>query len=520
MKKNQSPFTEQNSLAQLVFESVADGVVVSDLSTGLVVEANPAMAEMHGYRREEIIGRPISALIHPESQQLLTQYQQTLQTETLPRTAALHVRQDGAVLKVEWRGSIFTDAEGHPYLFLTVHEISQQLEESLNRRLLEERANEQAKLLEISEAFLSALEVKPGFILEQFRGIIDYTHAGLFTVEESTLLVLTTHNPEQLEQAPPLNIQLDVPETLTTLFKRQRPIRVPDVGGDDPAARFVWSFLGNEAAALLKGARSWMWVPLAVKGRLIAVIGLAHSEPDYFNTRHADIAMTLANQVAITLVNAELFEDAQALAVLQERQRLARNLHDAVNQSLFSAGLIAEVLPRLWEENAAEARQSLEDLRILIRGAIAEMRMLVAELRPLALTESNLGDLLHQLANSFTGRTNIPVAVGVTGDDTLVSEVQVAFYRICQEALNNIAKHANARQVRIRLHYAKDRVEMRIQDNGRGFDPHQAMPGHYGLSMMYERAESAGTTLEILSKPGKGTEIILRWQANQKQETP
>ena len=133
--------------------------------------------------------------------------------------------------------------------------------------------------------------MKPSFILEQFRGIIEYTHAGLFAVEESNLIVLTTRNPKELEQAPPLNIQLDVPETLTSLFTKQRPIRIANVRGDDPAAKFLRSFLGNEVAAMFKEARSWMWVPLAVKGRIIAVIGLAHSDQDYFTARHADMAM-------------------------------------------------------------------------------------------------------------------------------------------------------------------------------------------------------------------------------------
>ena len=111
----------------------------------------------------------------------------------------------------------------------------------------------------------------------------------------------------------------------------------------------------------------------------------------------------------------DLYEKSRALAALQERQRLAQNLHDAVNQSLFSAGLIAEVLPRLWDRDQVEARQSLEDLRRLTRGALAEMRALLAELRPSVLTDSSLGDLLRQLANAFTGRTNIPVSVNIPG---------------------------------------------------------------------------------------------------------
>ena len=140
------------------------------------------------------------------------------------------------------------------------------------------------------------------------------------------------------------------------------------------------------------------------------------------------------------------------------------------------------------------------------------MRMLVSELRPLALIDNNLSDLLHQLADAFTGRTNIRVDITITGEDILSSDVQVAVYRICQEGLNNIAKHAAASRVKIKLHYAAGKVDMHIQDNGRGFAPNLSVPGHYGLSMMNERAEAVGAKLEIMSRPGKGTAIIFRWQ--------
>ncbi len=172
-----------------------------------------------------------------------------------------------------------------------------------------------------------------------------------------------------------------------------------------------------------------MWVPLAIKGRIIGGIGVAHTDRNYFTSHHADLALTVANQAAITLVNAELYKQAQALAALQERQRLAQNLHDAVNQSLFSAGLIAEVLPRLWDRDQALARESLEDLRRLTRGAQAEMRALLAELRPSTLTDAELSDLLRLLVNSFIGRTNIPATLNVVGEGNLPADVQVAIYR-------------------------------------------------------------------------------------------
>jgi signal transduction histidine kinase len=155
------------------------------------------------------------------------------------------------------------------------------------------------------------------------------------------------------------------------------------------------------------------------------------------------------------------------------------------------------------------------------------MRELLAELRPSVLTDSSLGDLLRQLANAFTGRTNIPVSLNLTGEHILSAEFQVAFYRICQETLNNIAKHARATHVYIDLHYdigethpaTIKSAEMRICDNGQGFDPDKLpIPGHYGMDMMRERAEGVGAQLTVTSQPGHGTEVTLCWPGTPKQE--
>ncbi len=382
------------------------------------------------------------------------------------------------------------------------------------------RRREQSTLLEISQTLASALELKPGLILDQLRVIVEYTHAALFGLEELTLVALAVRGSQQLKEAMPFGIQLDKSDTLTALFDGYQPQRIADVWSTDPAAQFLRSLLNKQAAVLLEGGiRSWIWVPLAAQGRIIGGIGVAHTEPDSFTTHHADLALIVANQAAITLVNAQLYEQAQAVATLQERQRLAQNLHDAVNQSLFSASLIAEVLPRLWERNPDEGRQSLEDLRRLTRGAMAEMRGLLVELRPLVLTDSELGDLLRQLGDALTGRTNVPVAVTVIGQGDLPAEVQVTFYRLCQEGLNNIAKHAGASQVAIELKYEASKVNLRIHDNGCGFNLDQIPSSHHGLSIMRERAKAIGATLSVASQPGQGTEIAIRWLKPSEQET-
>ncbi len=324
---------------------------------------------------------------------------------------------------------------------------------------------------------------------------------------------------QKLEYAAPFQIHLKGPETLAALFNGHQPIRIADLSSTDPDAVFLRSLLKGDAAVLLEGVRAWMWVPLAVKGRIVGGLGIAHVRRNYFTAHHAALALSMADQVAITKVNAELYENARALAALQERQRLAQNLHDAVNQSLFSAGLIAEVLPRLWDRDQGEARKSLEDLRRLTRAAQAEMRALLAELRPSAITDTNLGDLLHLLGNALSGRINIPVAITAEKEVILPAEVQVAFYRVCQEALNNVAKHAKASRVDMDLKHEEATIVLRIRDNGRGFDSSQTFSGHYGMSMMPERAEAVGATLSVTSQPGHGTELIMRWTKDPQKET-
>lgn len=383
---------------------------------------------------------------------------------------------------------------------------------------MEAHMREQSTLLEISQTLASALALEPGLILDQLRVIVEYTHAVLFGLEELTLVTLAVQGPQSLKEAVPSRIQLDDPESLEALLNGHAPQRIADLWSADPTAQFLRSFLNGQAAVLLEGIRAWMWVPLAVKGRVIGGIGVAHTKPDNFTAHHAALALIVANQAAITMINAQLYEQAQTLATLEERQRLAQNLHDAVNQSLFSASLIAEVLPRLWERNPDEARRSLEDLRRLTRGAMAEMRGLLVELRPLVLTDSDLGDLLRQLGDALTGRTNIPVVVTITGQGILPAEIQVALYRLCQEALNNIAKHAGAKMVRIMLHVDADLVTLQIRDDGCGFDPEDIPSGHFGLSMMRERAKTIGADLSITSQSGHGSEIFIRWPKVSDQE--
>lgn len=496
-----------------IFEAASDGMVIYDIGLDAVVEANPAACEMHGYTRPEFIGLNPAALMLPENHIQFREQAQTAEPGNVFETSIVHLRKDGSPFHVEVRRSLMLYRD-QPCLLSIIRDVNQrvQTEKFLSGRV-ETQMHEQSTLLAISHTLASTLEFQPGLILDQLREIIEYSHCGLFALEDSTLVTLAMRGNAQLEESPSLRIRVQGTETQGLLFNGHKPIRIADVWSDNPQAQFLRVLLNDGASILLEGMHSWMWVPLAVRGHIIGGVGVGHAKRNFFTHHHADLALSVANQAAITMANTDLNRQAQELAVLEERQRLARNLHDAINQSLFSAGLIAEVLPRLWERDQAEARRSLDDLRKLIRGATAEMRALLAELRPSTLTDAELGDLLVLLGNAFTGRTNIPAKVTVRGQGVLPAEVQVAIYRICQEALNNISKHAAASKVEIELKHEATSLEVIVRDNGQGFDPEQTASGHYGLSMMRERAEAADAQFSITSQPGHGTQVTIGWGA-------
>jgi signal transduction histidine kinase len=214
-----------------------------------------------------------------------------------------------------------------------------------------------------------------------------------------------------------------------------------------------------------------------------------------------------------------LIEDALAKkaadeAVTADRTRLARDLHDAVTQTLFSASLTAEVLPDLWNMDEDEARKSTEELRQLTRGALAEMRTLLLELRPATLTQTRLSDLIKQLCEAFIGRSRLPITLSIDGECQLPPEVQIAFYRIAQESLNNVFKYARATQVHVNLYLAPSFVHLETSDNGIGFDMSMVKPTSLGMRIMRERAEAIGADLSISSNPGSGTCVEVTWNEN------
>ena len=259
-------------------------------------------------------------------------------------------------------------------------------------------------------------------------------------------------------------------------------------------------------------------LPLQIREQKLGVLGIIGHKEGVFIPAQIALFKSIADQLGVAIENARLFEEAKDSAIAAERNRLARDLHDAVTQTLFSASMIADVLPKIWERNIEEGHRRLEELRLLTRGALSEMRTLLVELRPAALIDTNLGDLIGHQINAFKARTGLQIVFNHNCVEDLPPEVKETFYRITQEAFNNIAKHANATTATIQIDCEAGKAELVIEDNGIGFDLEFAETEGLGLGIMAERAQNVGAKLEFHSRIQGGTRLQITWQEPKDKE--
>lgn len=296
------------------------------------------------------------------------------------------------------------------------------------------------------------------------------------------------------------------------VLEEHSPVVITDLLGD---ARMP-------AAVRSSPWRTYIGEPIQdTRGRLVGILSIFDDTGGQLSVEELTLLSSIADHIGLAVENVRLRRQAEKSAVLEDRQRLARELHDAVSQSLFSASVIAETLPRLWERNPVLVQQNLGDLHRLIRGALTEMRILLLELRPVSMADADLGDLLQQLVDGVKGRTQIDVLLQIQGQHEAPIQVKKNLFRIAQEALNNVVKHARAKQVSVSLDQECEQIALRICDNGQGFMARDANGGHLGLQIMRERAVEVGASLSIVSRAGAGTDIVAVWpEPGNKQRSP
>jgi len=282
------------------------------------------------------------------------------------------------------------------------------------------------------------------------------------------------------------------------------PLVVQDVSTDLRLTR---------SAARESGFHALGIVPLLSRANFVGTLFVVIRGRRGFSPQEVELLAAIGAQIGVAVENAQLYEQAQRVAVVQERQRLARELHDSVTQSLHSSTLMAEAGQRLAGAGDLErTKHYLMRLGEISQQALKEMRLLVYELRPLALRKAGLVGALQQRLDAVERRAGVDARLVVLGGDPgerqevdLPADVEQALYRIAQEALNNALKHAKPSSVVVTLRM-EGRVEIEVADDGSGFDVVDGAGG-IGLVSMRERAEKVGGTLTIRSAPGKGTRI-------------
>ncbi|MEI7814858.1 MAG: PAS domain-containing protein [Coriobacteriia bacterium] len=253
-------------------------------------------------------------------------------------------------------------------------------------------------------------------------------------------------------------------------------------------------------------------LPMVAGSRTVGLLTVAGGPTSVsFSAGQMVLAATVADLLGTAIRNAQLHEIETRQVAVVERQRLARDLHDAVTQSIYSANLIAEALPAVWERSPEEGRHHLETLRRLVRAALAELRTLLYELRPASLRAASLEMLIERLGDALKGQNEIVVDITLPAELVLPDEVKLAFYRIAQESLSNIGKHSRAARATVSVTDDADVVQITVQDDGQGFELDQARPESFGLNIMRERAEDIGAALAIESAPRAGTTISAIW---------
>lgn len=280
---------------------------------------------------------------------------------------------------------------------------------------------------------------------------------------------------------------------------------------------WLWAFVTDDSrsAGLYRATRAWMAVPLKFRDDVLGVLRVDHHEDDYFSAERARLLTAVGSQAALAMRYSQLHAQEREMAVVAERNRLARELHDAVSQTLFAANMVASTVLRRLEaaapdSAAAALRHELQTLERLNRGALAEMRLLMFELRPDAMEHAALADLLQHGIEAARCRGELNVQARLDRHDGLPPATRIQVYRIAQEALSNLVRHSRASEALVewRVH-ASGVATLRIADDGGGFDPAQVPAGHFGLESMRSRALEIGARLSVTSGVAEGTEVRL-----------
>jgi PAS domain S-box-containing protein len=388
-----------------------------------------------------------------------------------------------------------------------LHEAEQERwQEAEGRRRVAEGMREILAVLNSQRSLPQILD----FIATQTRRLLDSDAVAVLRLEEGLLRIQAAYG---LEAGYITGLTMRVGEGgAGRALATRRPVIIPDLR--EAARHTTQGTMPPEpqkglVQRLMQEFGALLSVPLIVQDQDYGAITAYYRTPRDFSEEDLHLAMIVADQVALAVESARLREQVGQAAALEERGRLARELHDSVTQSLYSVIMYTEAASRLLTAaQEATAAEYLRDARDTAQEALREMRLMIYQLRPPLLEKGGLAVALQVRLDAVERRGGIHAELIVEGQDRLPPAIQTELHQIAQEALNNALKHADSHEVQVRLHFGEAATRLQVQDDGVGFEPAAARAGGgLGIPGMEERVHKIGGRLSIESAPGQGTRI-------------
>ncbi|HIQ06238.1 MAG TPA: PAS domain S-box protein [Anaerolineae bacterium] len=479
-----------------LFESARDAIFLHDLE-GHFLEVNRAACDHLGYSREELLQMGVADIDTPEmAAQMPKKLAELLERGEL-LTESAHVRKDSTVVPVELSARLVE--EGDQKLVLTF------------ARDITERKQAEERLTVINEL---VRVISSGQTIEEVYGTFAREIGKLITFDRTSICVLNQKRnfytvmavSKNLEPLPGRGARLPVKgSVMEWLSAHPSPLVEGEIG---TVQSFPTDHMLRKA-----GIKSRLIMPLVSKGEVIGCLNFGSHQPDAYSSADVEILAPLAEQMVIALEDARLHARVEQLAILEERDRIGREMHDGLGQVLSYLGVkTGTVREMLRSGETSQAETVLSELSQVVQEAYAEVREAILGLRATVAPGVGLAPALTEYLHRYQLEWGIAaeLVVDERAATSFPSAVEIQLLRIIQEALTNVRKHSGARHAWVRFEADAEGMVIIVEDDGQGFDPARVAGDCFGLQTMRERAESVGGTLEVSSAPGAGTRVRVR----------
>ncbi|MGF1470354.1 MAG: PAS domain S-box protein [Rubrobacteraceae bacterium] len=501
-KRAESDLRESERLYRTVIEEAAENIFLVDAESARIVESNPASREALGYTEEEFRRMTLYDIVAHDDESIRRNIQLTREKKRHALGQRKYRRRDGSHIDVEVSASTILYA-GREALCVVAHDVSERVRA---QRMLEQRVGALSRIassLTLDQPMDSTLNTLAESMVEASAAVA----CAVILVDESagTLRLVGSHGLSEDYKAGMhlvYGIQEDSPNRKA--IRTRQPMLIGDIRQtilEDP-----------RLAPLHQSVREARWdnayvVPLISRGRVLGAIDFLYLSQQEPGDDERIFLEAITDQAAVAVENTRLYAEARGKATLEERQRLARELHDSVSQALYGIALGTETARTLLEHNPDRIAEPLDYVMSLAEAGLAEMRALIFELRPESLETEGLVAALEKQTDALRARHQIEVESRLCEEPDVSLEIKEAVYRIVQEAFHNTTKHSRANNLRLEMRCADEAIMFEVSDDGAGFDVTEDFPGHLGLHSMRERASNLGGKVEIRSAPGAGTSI-------------